>query len=578
MRTLRIALAQMNATVGDLKGNFDKITAFVEEAIRKDVEIIAFPELALTGYPPEDLLLRPEFIDDNLRYVEKLLPYSREITIILGYVDRRDDIFNAAGVLHQGELKGVYHKRFLPNYSVFDENRYFQEGKNLPVFHYKGIHIGVNICEDIWYPGGPTKDQALYGNAEVIINISASPFVMDKVRERNEMLSVRARDNDVILAYVNLVGGQDELIFDGNSLVFSEGGDVLVNAPAFEEHLLIADLHPDNVFSRRLHDPRRRKEKRFMPAGKEISHIELPSFEKPPSAPIDPPVVLPLMVPLSEVYGALTLGVRDYVHKNGFRKIVLGLSGGIDSALVCAVAVDALGPENVTAISMPSQYTRDSSKTDAKLLAENLEIDFHEIPIGELFENFQDALKPLFEGLESDVTEENLQSRIRGNIVMAYSNKFGALVLTTGNKSEMSTGYCTLYGDMVGALAVIKDVPKLMVFDLCRYRNQLAGRELIPQRIITKPPSAELRPDQKDTDSLPPYEVLDPIIQAYVEEDLSLEEIVSRGFKEDLVKRVIRLINLNEYKRRQGAPGIKVTPRAFGKDRRFPITNGYSAE
>nr|HQV30331.1 NAD+ synthase [Calditrichia bacterium] len=472
MRTLRTALAQMNATVGDLAGNFAKITAFIEEAIRQDADIIAFPELALTGYPPEDLLLRPEFIDDNLQYLAKLLPYSREITIILGFVDRRDDIYNAAGILHQGELAGVYHKRFLPNYSVFDENRYFQEGVELPVFHYRGINIGVNICEDIWYPGGPTKDQALYGNAEIIINISASPFVMGKVQERNEMLAVRARDNEVILAYVNLIGGQDELIFDGNSLIISEGGKVLANAPAFQEHLLVTDLHPDNVFSRRLHDPRRRKEKRFVPERKSIIHIELPSFEKPPAHPIAEPQILPLPEPMNEVYSALVLGVRDYVRKNGFQQIVLGLSGGIDSALVCAIAVDALGAENVAAISMPSQYTRQSSKDDARILAENLGIAFHEISIRELFDTFQENLTGLFAGREADVTEENLQSRIRGNIVMAYSNKFGALVLTTGNKSEMSTGYCTLYGDMVGALAVIKDVPKMMVFELCRHRNQ----------------------------------------------------------------------------------------------------------
>lgn len=575
MRTLRLALAQMNATVGDLAGNFEKIVAFTGQARALGADILAFPELTLTGYPPEDLLLRPEFIDDNLDYLERLLPHSSDITLLVGFVDRRDDIYNSAAVLHQGRVAGIYHKRYLPNYSVFDENRYFQVGHRLPVFRYRDITIGVNICEDIWYPGGPTRAQALFGNAEIIINLSASPYAMDKIAERDEMLAVRARDNSVILGYVNLVGGQDELIFDGSSRIFSEDGDVIEAAPAFAESLIVADLHPGNVFGSRLHDPRRRKEKLIVPADTVIDTIDLPGTPRDAYPELPDTGHLSAFSPHEEVYEALVLGVRDYVHKNGFSTAAIGLSGGVDSALVAAIAVDALGAENVTTLSMPSQFTRQSSRDDARILAENLGVAFHEIHIDSMVSAHRAVLDPLFEGRPEDITEENLQSRIRGNLLMAWSNKFGALVLTTGNKSEMSTGYCTLYGDMVGALAVIKDVAKLLVYDLCRFRNERAGRELIPERILTKPPSAELRPDQKDTDSLPPYEILDPIISAYVEEDRAFDEIVSRGFDPEVVARVIRLVNINEYKRRQGAPGIKVTTRAFGKDRRFPITNRY---
>jgi len=576
MRSLRLALAQTNSTVGDLAGNYKKIVDYINRAIEMEADIVAFPELAICGYPPEDLLLRPEFIDDNLQYLNKLLPLSEKISIVVGFVDRKDDIFNAAAILHQGSLEGVYHKQFLPNYSVFDENRYFQEGKSNPVFLYNGINIGVNICEDIWYPGGPLHYQALYGDAEVIINLSASPYAMEKIADREEMLSVRARDNDVILAYCNLVGGQDDLVFDGSSVILSENGEPISRAPAFEEALICADLHPDQVFSKRLHDPRRRKEKRFdPPEDKLVWKVALMPVEEKQKKPLpDTEPHLP-MVRHNEIYAALTTGLRDYVHKNGFSKIALGLSGGIDSALVAAVAADALGPENVMAISMPSKFTSDDSKTDAEQLAENFGINFSEIAIGDLYNTYIDALKPLFGDREADLTEENLQARIRGTLLMGYSNKFGALILTTGNKSEYSTGYCTLYGDMVGAVAVIKDVPKLLVYELCRHRNNVAGFDIIPRNILTKEPSAELRPDQKDTDSLPPYEVLDPIIEAYVERDLGFDEIVSMGYDRDTVQRVIRLTDINEYKRRQSAPGIKITARAFGKDRRFPITNRY---
>lgn len=575
MRTLRLALAQINATVGDLEGNFTRMVHYIEKAVRQNVDIVAFPELSLTGYPAEDLLLRPEFSEDNLVYLKKLIPYSNDITILTGFVDRRDDIFNAAALLHGGKQAAVYYKQYLPNYGVFDENRYFQSGKKNPVYRFNEINIGVNICEDIWYPGGPSRDQALYGNAEIIINISASPYAMGKAKERNNMLMVRAQDNEVILAYVNLVGGQDELIFDGQSVIISEEGELIAKAPQFEEALIIADLHPDNVFSKRLHDPRRRKEKLFIPEGKNIELVSLETIERKRENSIPPPEIAKDLVLAEEVYGALKLGVRDYVHKNRFSKVVLGLSGGIDSALVCCIAVDALGKENVAAISMPSEFTSKGSKDDARKLAQNLGIEFHEISISEMFKIYLKELKPLFAGKPQDITEENIQARIRGNILMAYSNKFGALVLTTGNKSEFSTGYCTLYGDMAGGFAVIKDVPKLLVYKLSEYCNKMAGYDLIPQSILSKPPSAELRADQKDTDSLPPYEILDPIIEAYVERDLAFEEIVSMGFDATAVKKVIQLINSNEYKRRQGAPGIKITVRAFGKDRRFPITNRY---
>lgn len=575
IRTIRLALAQMNATVGDLEGNFNKMVNFIDEAIREGADVVAFPELTLTGYPAEDLLLRPEFSEDNLEYLKQLIPYSKDITILTGFVDRRDDIFNAAALLHRGALAGVYHKQYLPNYSVFDENRYFQAGTKNPVYRWNDINIGINICEDIWYPGGPTRDQALYGNAEIIINISASPYAMGKGQDRQNMLTVRAQDNEVIVAYVNLVGGQDELIFDGRSVIISEEGDLIAKAPAFREALIVADLHPDSVFSRRLHDPRRRKEKLFIPSGRAVEQISLEACEWKAKKDAPPAQIAEEPGLAEEVYEALKSGVRDYVRKNRFSRVALGVSGGIDSALVCAIAADALGKENVIGISMPSEFTNSQSRKDARQLAQNLEIEFHEIGISELYQVYLKELKPLFADKAQDTAEENIQARIRGNILMAYSNKFGALVLATGNKSEFSTGYCTLYGDMAGGFAVIKDVPKLLVYELCKYRNQLAGYDLIPQSILTKAPSAELRADQKDSDSLPPYEVLDPIIEAYVERDLAVEEIISLGFDAEVVKRVIKLINSNEYKRRQGAPGIKITARAFGKDRRFPITNRY---
>ncbi len=576
MRKLRLALAQINTIVGDFEANFQKIVHYIEQARSLGADIIAFPEMALTGYPPEDLLLKPEFIEDNLEYLHRLLDFTENITAIVGFVDREDDIFNAAAVLHNRKIAGVYHKIFLPNYGVFDEDRYFQAGQGIQYYVLNDVRIGINICEDIWYPGGPTRDQSLYGGAEVIINISSSPYHFGKAQDRYRMLSVRAEDNDVIVAYVNMVGGQDELVFDGNSMVISEGGRLLCKAPSFEESLLTITLHPDNVFNKRLHDPRRRKEKLFVPPEMDIRRIDLAPVSLRQKEDLPTSGIVPFLDPIAEAYEALKTGLRDYVHKNRFHKVVVGVSGGIDSALVTTIAVDALGKENVIGVSMPSQYTSSASKTDARQLAENLGITFYEIPIKKLFEDFLKELQPIFGDRPPDITEENIQARIRGNILMSLSNKFRWLVLATGNKSEVSVGYCTLYGDMVGGFSVIKDVPKTMVYQLAKYRNQQAGFDLIPENILKKAPSAELKPDQKDTDSLPPYEVLDPILEAYVERDRSFEEIVSKGFDPEVVKKVIRLVDGNEYKRRQAAPGIKITHRAFGKDRRFPITNHYN--
>ncbi len=576
MRTLRLALAQINPVVGDFKGNFQKILAYMAQAKKSGAEVIAFPELCLTGYPPEDLLLKPDFIEDNLDYLHRIVEHTEGITAIVGFVDREDDIFNSAAVIHNGNIAGIYHKVFLPNYGVFDEDRYFQAGQVIPIYDLNGVRFGVNICEDIWYPGGPLQDQALYGGAEIVINISASPYHFGKAHSRLRMLSTRAEDAVVIVAYVNTVGGQDELVFDGNSMVISEEGTLISKAGSFQETLLTVTLHPDNVFNKRIHDPRRRKEKIFILPERELHHTQLePSGQKKKKTFKDSGIT-GFLDSGEEVYQALKTGLRDYVLKNRFEKVVVGVSGGIDSALVVAIAVDAMGKENVIGVSMPSHFTSTRSKSDAKILSGNFGIKFSEISIQPLFDHFVSDLKPVFENRPPDSTEENIQARIRGNILMALSNKFGWLVLATGNKSEISVGYCTLYGDMVGGFSVIKDVYKTMVYELANFRNHLAGFDIIPQSILDKSPSAELKPDQKDTDSLPPYHVLDPILRAYVEEDLSKEEIVSLGFQPKMVQRVIMMVDGNEYKRRQAAPGIKISHRAFGKDRRFPITNRFN--
>lgn len=573
MRTLRLALAQINSTVGDLAGNVQKISEAIERAKEKRADLIAFPELAISGYPPEDLLLKPQFIEENLQALQKVAKRCKGLTAIVGFVDREEDIYNAAAVIHDGAVRLVYHKCHLPNYGVFDENRYFQAGKGAPVFTLNGMTLGVNICEDIWYPEGPTFAQALGGGAEVIININASPYHAGKGLFREEMISTRARDNAAIIAYVNLVGGQDELVFDGGSFVVNESGEILSRAKQFRESLMMIDLSVDSVFRARLHDPRRRTEKRER-VFPEVQKIVLGHTERKGKLKPLLPSLEDRLSRLDEMYSALTLGLADYVHKNGFKKGVIGLSGGIDSALTAAIAVDALGKENVIGVFMPSRYTSQESKEEAEMLARNLGIRLITLPIESPFESYLSLLSHEFKNFPADITEENLQSRIRGNLMMALSNKFGWLVLTTGNKSELSVGYATLYGDMAGGFGVIKDVWKTLVYELATERNK-KGKPVIPERTFTRPPTAELRPNQTDQDSLPPYEVLDPILKAYVEEDKSYDEIVAMGFDPAVIAKVIALVDLSEFKRRQAPPGIKLTPRALGKDRRMPITNRY---
>ena len=577
MRTLRLALAQINCTVGDLAGNADKVIAYMKKAKASGAELVIFPELAVTGYPPEDLLLKPRFIDENLRALELIVKASKGITAVVGFVDKSDDIYNAAAVVSDGKLASVYRKQYLPNYGVFDEYRYFQSGSRPLVFVLGGVTVGVNVCEDIWYPEGPIRPQALAG-AELIVNINSSPYHKGKWKFRKHMLTARAADNGVIVAYVNMVGGQDELVFDGHSMVFDERGKLIAEGPQFREELMVLDLDVEAIFHRRLHDPKRRLEVReFDPARASVDRVVI---SEKPFVPRKGATFAKICEPLSpeeEVYQALVTGTRDYMAKNGFKKAVVSLSGGVDSSIVAAVAVEAIGKANVAATFFPSKYTSRESCEDAYALAKNLGIKITEIPINPAFDVYAGMLKAPFKGAKPDVTEENLQARIRGNLLMALSNKFGWLVLTTGNKSEMSVGYATLYGDMAGGFAVIKDVPKTMVYEISRHVNARAGKVIIPGRVLVKPPSAELAPGQKDSDSLPPYDVLDPILKAYVEEDRGYQEMLHLGFDKDAVKRVIDLVDKSEYKRRQSPPGIKITPRGLGKDRRFPITNRYKS-
>jgi NAD+ synthase (glutamine-hydrolysing) len=576
MRRLRLALAQLNLTVGDLEGNTRRIAETLAAARAQGAEVVAFPELAITGYPPEDLLLKPQFIADNRRCLEELLPATEGLTAIVGFVDACGDLYNAAAVLHDGALAGVYHKVFLPNYGVFDENRYFRRGTACPIYVRNGIRLGINICEDIWHPDGPAAWQAA-ADAEVIININASPYHRGKRHMRHQMVATRAIDNTAIVAYLNLVGGQDELVFDGGSFVYDQQGRLVAEAEQFAEALLLVDLDVEAVFRTRLHDPRRRQVDFLAGAHPPVTVVPLRDLPSPPQPPLSPALPPRIYDAVGEVYAALVLGTRDYVRKNGFKGVVIGLSGGIDSSLVATIAVDALGAENVVGVSMPSRYSSTGSREDAAALAANLGIRYLTIPIEEAFTAYLHMLAGAFEGTQPDVTEENLQARIRGNILMALSNKFGWLVLTTGNKSEMATGYATLYGDMAGGFAVIKDVPKTLVYALARYRNAQGPAPVIPESVLTKEPSAELRPGQRDVDSLPPYEVLDPILEAYVEQDCSYDELLARGFDPATVRRVITLVDRSEYKRRQAPPGVKITPRAFGRDRRLPIVNRYRA-
>lgn len=580
MRILRVALAQINPTVGDLQGNRDKIIEYIGEARARGADLVAFPELAVSGYPPEDLVFMPSFLRDNKRIIEEIAGKTKDITAVIGYVDSARDAYNAAAILHNGKQVGVYHKLFLPTYSVFDEDRYFSRGNSCPVFVINGITIGVNICEDIWYDTGPTTLQR-EADAEVIVNINGSPYYAGKRELREKFVATRAIDNELYVTYVNQVGGQDELVFDGASMIFDYEGKMLARGKQFQEDLIVADLEVDSLIATRLHNPRFRKRWISLDRGdittprivvsERYVHREREPLPRPENGLFKP------LEPRAEVYKALVTGTRDYIRKSKFQKAVLGLSGGIDSSLAACIAADAIGKENVIGVAMPSRYNAPESLEDAKALADSLGINFQVISIEDTFEAYLRTLKEPFKGTAPGVAEENIQARIRGNLLMAIANKFGYIVLSTGNKSEIATGYCTLYGDMAGGFAMIKDVPKMLVYELSRYRNTQEPKNCIPARVFTKAPTAELRLNQTDQDTLPPYDQLDRILEAYVENDRGLQDIVGMGFPEAMVRRVIEMVDRNEYKRRQAAPGIKISPRSFGKDRRLPIVNRYQS-
>jgi NAD+ synthase (glutamine-hydrolysing) len=594
MARVRIALGQINTHVGDLEGNVARILATLRDAEAQGCDLAVFPELALTGYPPEDLLLKPGFVADNRAALDQVAAATTSCVAVVGFVDAERDLHNAAAVCAFGKVQAIYRKRLLPNYAVFDEQRYFAPGTERPsLVSVRGVRVGVSVCEDAFSPTGPIAAQAA-GGAELVVNINASPYYADRLGERERMLATRAADASCALVYVNQVGGQDELVFDGASMVFDANGDLIARAPQFEETTLVCDLGVQPVFRKRLLDPRGRD----VEAPLDVIDLTAPTTGTAPplaaptaTATTDgtstgpngngrdaarPPVIAELLAPEREVYEALVLGTRDYVRKNGFTDVIVALSGGIDSSLVAVIAADALGADRVHGVLMPSRFSSDHSVEDAQKLCAELGMEHRIIPIEPAHAALLDMLAPSFEGLEPDITEENLQSRIRGMVVMALSNKHrGWMVLTTGNKSESAVGYSTLYGDTAGGFAVIKDVPKLLVYRLCRSRNERAGRALIPERVIEKPPSAELRPDQRDDQSLPPYEVLDPILAAYVEDDRTRGQLVEMGFDAEVVDRITRLVDVAEYKRRQSPPGVRVTPKAFGKDRRVPITNAY---
>ncbi len=573
---ISIGIAQLNQVVGDFTGNSERIVRCIRAAKFRGADIVVFPELAVTGYPPEDLLLRPDFVEESERAIRGIAAETQDILAVVGFVRREEHIYNSAALIYRGRIHACYDKMYLPNYGVFDENRYFCAGRQPLVFSFRGAKIGVTICEDIWHPDGPHVVEAAAG-AEIIVNISASPYHFGKWEQREKMISTRAADTKTFFAWCNMTGGQDELVFDGASIFVDEKGEVVGRLPLFEEALDVHTVETAGVFRGRLHDPRmREEEKRMRIAGETPRTVDIPEERKSRrrkkirmAGSAERPVLE------REIFDALVTGTRDYVRKNGFKKAVIGLSGGIDSSLVACVAVQALGRRNVVGVSMPSAVSSPESVDDARELARNLGIKFHLVPIEGLFNGFVTALDPLFAGRKRDVTEENLQARIRGMILMSLSNKFHHLVLTTGNKSELSVGYATLYGDMAGGFAVIKDVYKTVVYRVARYHNEDMKKEVIPERVFTKEPSAELRDGQKDTDSLPPYEVLDPILMKYIEEDCGIDEIVRQGFSPATVKKVVAMVDTNEYKRRQAPPGVRISQRGLGKDRRMPITNRF---
>jgi NAD+ synthase (glutamine-hydrolysing) len=568
---LRIALCQLDPVVGDLAGNSEAIIADLDRAEGAGADLAVFGELAITGYPPEDLLLKPGFVADNLTQLAKIAAATGggRCAAVVGFVAADLDLANAAAVCAGGEVRGVYRKQRLPNYGVFDEQRYFGAGTGTgQLYSVGGVRVGVSICEDLWDPAGPVAEQAAAG-AELIVNINASPYHAGRASEREHLLATRAADASCPIVYLNQVGGQDELVFDGASMVVDAEGRIVASLPQFEEAFAVVDLEIRPAYRKRLLDPRGRHRS---PGPLPATVVSTTSRQLPDAARLAPTCARRLG-PEEEIYRALVLGTADYVGKNGFSEVVVGLSGGVDSSLVAVVAVDALGAERVHTVAMPSRYSSEHSLLDAAELADRLGVDHRVVPIEAAHAAFVSMLDPSFEGRGEDLTEENLQSRIRGVTLMALSNKLGWLVLTTGNKSELAVGYSTLYGDTAGGFAVIRDVPKTLVYRLCRWRNTTG--EVIPDRVLTKPPSAELRPDQRDDQSLPPYEVLDPLLEGYVEADRSPAELAADGFDPELVARVVRLVDAAEYKRRQGPPGVRVTPKAFGKDRRVPITNRY---
>ena len=567
MPRLRVGLAQLNLVVGDLEGNAARILDAYERAEGDACDLVAFPELAITGYPPEDLLLRPAFVAQAQESMEKVAARTGRAVAVIGYPRLERDLYNAAAVCANGKVHDVYRKHVLPNSTVFDEQRYFTASStDGPLFNVAGTRVAVTICEDAWSPSGPILTQAA-GGAELVVNINGSPYYAGRLREREAMLSTRAADASVPVVYVNLVGGQDELVFDGGSLVFDEEGRLKARARQFAEDLLVVDLDVRPTFRKRLLDPRGRWSAPALPEVK-VTDAQLRERRELPR-------VEPVLPPVREVYEALVLGTHDYVVKNGFTDVIIGLSGGIDSSLVATIASDALGPDRVLGVLMPSRFSSEGSVTDAEVVAANLGIRTLTVPIEAAHGAFLDMLAEPFRSTEPGLAEENLQARIRGTVLMSLSNKFGGLVLTTGNKSELATGYSTLYGDMAGGFSVIKDVPKMLVYALARDRNERAGRDLVPESVLDKPPSAELRPDQQDSDSLPEYSVLDPILEAYVEGDLSVADLEAAGFDAETARRVALMVDRNEYKRRQSPPGVRVSPKAFGKDRRLPITNRW---
>ena len=567
---MRIALAQVNPTVGDLSGNARLVIDGIDRAREAGADIVCFPELVITGYPPEDLVLKPSFVRDNLAQLEFIASATQGICAVVGFVDQEGEIYNAAAFLHDGEIKAVYHKVFLPNYGVFDEKRYFVPGHRSPIIELEGVRIGMTVCEDCWFPAGPMAWEAYHG-AQLLININGSPYHYGKREPREAMVAERAATYGAYVAWVNTVGGQDELVFDGNSVIFDGRGNLVARSPSLVPDILVCDIEPARPVH---HDGEALRREADGAERLELEVTSVPVDGEPrEKRPVPRRVVEPL-AGAAEIYAAVVLGTHDYMHKQGFQKAVIGMSGGVDSALTAAIACDALGPENVIGVRMASRYTSAESLEDAGLVAENLGMQLMDFSIEPPHRGFEEILRPVFEGTTPGVAEENLQPRIRSTILHALSNKFGYIVLSTGNKSELATGYGTLYGDIAGGYALLKDITKTTVYELARYRNSLAVA--IPERVMTKAPSAELKPSQKDTDSLPPYDELDPILKGYIEDDLSPEELIAAGNRPETVARVIQLVDRSEYKRRQAPPGVKITPRAFGRDRRMPIVNRYS--